>query len=206
MPVISNLSSKITNPNASPSSNTNRTMAARQRLRRGGGPISSGGGPAQTGFTRSPQPPPPLPQAFPNAMSPNGVGNLLQAHPDPSPVEPSYRGNNWETRQAGGFVSQSHSVNEHRSSSRRGNYGPRGDGTYHNNYGARREQDRGNYANARDVYMQQHRGPPRGFLRPPPLSAGTFVVPQPIRPFVNPYGFPGKLTFSEEFVLLVCMM
>ncbi|KAJ0026038.1 hypothetical protein Pint_09333 [Pistacia integerrima] len=193
VPVIPHLPPKLTSPNANPSSNTNRTMSARQRSRRGGGATSSGGGPAQTAFTRSPQPPPPpppLPQAFPIAMSPNGVGNLVQAFPDPSPREPLYRGNNWETRSVGGFVSQSHPLNEHRNSSRRGNYGPRGDGTYHNNYGSRRDQDRGNYANARDVHLQQQRGPPRGFVRPPPPTAGTFVPPQPIRPFTNPIAFP----------------
>lgn len=170
-------------------------MPVRQRSRRGGGASSSGGGPAQTGFLRSPQlppPPPPLSPAFPIAMPPNSVGNVVQPFPDLCPIEPLYRGNNWETRSVGGFVSQSHPVNEPRNSTRRGNYGPRGDGSYHNNYGGRRAQDRGTYANARDVHLQQQRGPPRSFVRPPPPGAGTFVPPQHVRPFVNSMPIPGR--------------
>lgn len=163
-------------------------MPGRQRPKRGGNVSSGGGGPTQTNFTRPQQPPPPPPPppfpVFP--MPPNSFGNLVPPLPEPSPREPLYRGSNWENRPVGAFVPQSHSG----SSSRRGNYGPRGDGNYHNNFGGRRDQDR-----VRDVHVQPPRGPPRGFVRPPPPNAATFVPPQSMRPFANPMGFPGKFIF-----------
>lgn len=163
-------------------------------MKRGGGG-NNRGGPAQSGFTHPPPPPPPPPPPFPVfQLPPNRYPNLVQAVPDPSHREFPYRGNNWETRPAGGFVSQSHSVSDHRNSSRRGNFGPhqRGDGAYHNNHGGRRDQDRGNYGNARDVHLHP-RGPLRGFVRPPPPNTGGFVTPPPVRPFVNHMGYPGEL-------------
>ncbi|GAV87141.1 La domain-containing protein [Cephalotus follicularis] len=113
--------------------------------------------------------------------------------PDPSPREAPYRGNSRDTRPTGGFVSQSHVMNDHRHSTRRGNYGQRGDGPHHNNIGSRRDQDRGNYVNARDVHMTSHRGHPRGFVRPPPPNAGPFIHPQALRPYGNPIGYPELL-------------
>lgn len=171
-------------------------MPVRQRSMKRGGGGNSRGGPAQSGFTHPPPPPPPPP--FPVfQIPPNGYPNLVPGVPDPSHREFPYRGNNWETRPAGGYVSQSHSVNDHRNSSRRGNFGPhqRGDGAYHNNHGGRRDQDRGNYGNARDVHLQPQRGPLRGFVRPPPPNTGAFVTPPPVRPFVNPMGYPGEFVF-----------
>ncbi|KHN12624.1 La-related protein 1B [Glycine soja] len=70
---------------------------------------------------------------------------------------------------------------------------PRGDGSYHNSYGSRRDhQDRGNYVNTRDAFVPQPRMPPRGLPRhtPPPTTAAAFVGPQPIGPFAKPIGFP----------------
>eukprot|EP00257_Ricinus_communis_P015422 XP_015573335.1 la-related protein 1C [Ricinus communis] len=80
-------------------------------------------------------------------------------------------------------------VNDHRHSSRRGNFGPRGDGSYNNNFGGRRDQDRGHYGNGRDVPAQPQRSP-RGFVSPPPQNTAPFVPSQTVRPFANPMGFP----------------
>ncbi|KAJ1425141.1 Winged helix-like DNA-binding domain superfamily [Sesbania bispinosa] len=113
---------------------------------------------------------------------------MVPGIPDPSPRD--YRNNNWDTRPlVGGFVP---AMNEPRGSNRRGNYGshPRGDGSYHNNYGGRRDQDRGNYVNTRDTHAPQPRMAPRGLLRHPPPSTAAFVGPQPLGPFANPIGFP----------------
>lgn len=122
--------------------------------------------------------------------------------PEPSPRDPSFRGSNWDTRPIG-FAPQTHQVNDHRNSSRRGNFGShsRGDGPYHNNYGSKRDhQDRGNFMNPRDVQMhQQQRPPPRGLVRPLPPSSATFS-PQSARPFANPMGFPGEYTLWRFFL------
>lgn len=174
-------------------------MLGRQRSSKRGGSSGGGGnnpatGPPQSGFSHqhlTPPPPPPFPVI---QVPPNSYGSYVPVMPDASMRDPQYRGNNWETRPAGGFASQSH--NDHRHSSRRGgNYGPRGDAGYHNSFGGRRDQDRGNYGNARDGHIQHQRAPPRGFPRPPPPSAHTFVPP-PVRPFVNPMGYPGSGTFK----------
>ncbi|KAF2297968.1 hypothetical protein GH714_006788 [Hevea brasiliensis] len=155
-------------------------------MKRGGsGGSSSGGGYSHSSFSRSPPPPPPLP-IF--AMSPNGYGNLVPAIPDQSPRDPSYRSNYWEPRPAGGFGPQPPVVNDHRHSSRRGNFGQRGDGPYQNNFGGRRDQDRGHYGNFRDVHGHPQRSP-RGFVRPPPPNTAAFVPPQHVRPFGNHMGF-----------------
>lgn len=178
--------------NANSNYTSNHTVPARQRSMKRGGGGNTRGGPAQGSFTHPPPPPPPPPSFTVFPLPPSGYPNLVPGAPDPSHREFPYRGSNWEARPAGGFVSQSHSMNDHRNSSRRGNYGPhqRGDGAYHNNHGSRRDQDRGNYANARDVNFQPQRGPLRSFVRPPPPNTGAFVTPQPGRPFVGPMGFP----------------
>ncbi|XVF63648.1 hypothetical protein PTKIN_Ptkin09bG0103400 [Pterospermum kingtungense] len=192
-PVIPQSTQKQGTSTASSNSTPNRTMLGRQRSSKRGG--SSGGvgnnpasGPPQSGFSHqhlTPPPPPPFPVI---QMPPNSYGNYVPVMPDPPMRDPQYRGNNWETRPTGGFSSQSH--NDHRHSSRRGgNYGPRGDAGYHNSFGGRRDQDRGNYGNARDGHIQHQRAaPPRGFPRPPPPGVHTFVPP-PVRPFVNPMGY-----------------
>ncbi len=177
-------------------SSTNHTLPARQRHVKRGSGGNNRGGHSQSGFGHPPQPPAPPP--FPVfSIHSNGYHNLMPAVPDPSHREFPYRSSNWETRPAGGFVSQSHPVNDHRSPSRRGNSGPhqRGDGHYHNNHhGGRRDQERGNYANVRDVHMQPQRAPLRGFVRTPPNTT-AFVTPQPVRPFVNHMGFHGEFIF-----------
>lgn len=181
---------QVTATNVNSNSSTNHTLPARQRHVKRGSGGNNRGGHSQSGFGHPPQPPAPPP--FPVfSIHSNGYHNLMPAVPDPSHREFPYRSSNWETRPAGGFVSQSHPVNDHRSPSRRGNSGPhqRGDGHYHNNHhGGRRDQERGNYANVRDVHMQPQRAPLRGFVRTPPNTA-AFVTPQPVRPFVNHMGF-----------------
>lgn len=160
----------------------------------GGGGGGNRAGPSNSNFSHhAPQPPPPPPvYPFYRLATPNAYGSLM---PDPSTRgEPSFRG----TRPAAGFVSQSHPVNDHRNFSRRGNFGshPHGDGAYQNNYGGRRDQDRGNFANTRDPHMQPPRGPPlRGFARPAPPNAPPFMA-QSIR---NPMGFQGECVFYKKF-------
>ncbi|XP_022769228.1 la-related protein 1C-like [Durio zibethinus] len=195
-PVIPQSAQKQGSSNANSNSTPNRTMSGRQRPSKRGG---SGGGaiaPPQSGFSHQHLTPPPPPSFPVIQMPPNSYGNFIPAMADSSMRDPQYRGNNWETRPGGGFASQSH--NDHRHSSRRGsNYGPRGDGGYHNNFGGRRDQDRGNYGNARDGHMQPQRAPQRGFSRHPPATAHTFVLPQPVRPFVNPIGYPELIYFPS---------
>ena len=160
---------------------------------KGGGGSNIGSGPAQSSFSNPPPPPPPPPPPFPvYQLSAVSYGNVVPGVPDHSPRD-HYRQNNWDARPpVGGFVPP---TNEHRGSSRRGNFRPhpRGDGSYHNNYGSRRDQDRANYGNARDAHVHQPRMSPRGLLRhPPPPNTAAFVGPQPIGPFANPMGFPGE--------------
>ncbi|TQE07557.1 hypothetical protein C1H46_006877 [Malus baccata] len=169
-------------------STPNHALARQRSFKRGGGG-NTGGGHAHSGFGHpvTPPPPPPFP-VFP--ILPNGYGNLVPAMPDPSPRDPSFRGSSWDARPVRGFVPQSHPVNDHRNS-RRGNFvpRPRGDGHYHNNHGGKRDQDRGNYMNPRDIHMHQHRAPPMSLVRPLPPNTAAFP-PQPARPFANPMGFP----------------
>ena len=185
--------------NAKPNSGTSYTMHNRQRsMKRGGGSNNIGAGPSQSNFANPPPPPPPPP--FPVfQIPPSTYGNVVPGVSDPSPREVPYRSNNWDTRPSvGGFVPP---VNDHRSSSRRGNFGPhpRGDGPYHSNYGGRRDQDRGNYANTRDAHGHhghQQRMSPRGLVRHPPPNNAAFVAPQPMAPYPNPMGFPGEIICS----------
>lgn len=176
-------------------------MLNRQKSSKLGGNSSGSGLPEGAS---SHQYPPPPPFAVPQ-MPPTSFGNFVPAMPYPSTRDPQYMGNSWETRPIGGFASQSHK--DHRHSSRRGgNYGPRGDGGYNNNFWGRREQDRGNYGNAIDGHMQPPRAPPRGFPRTSPPAVHSFVPPQPVRPFMNPVGYPGmfKLKILVLYIMLVC--
>lgn len=166
-------------------------MPTRQRPMKRGGGGGTGGGPTNSNLSHHPPPPPPPPPQFPLVrLPPNAYGNLI---PDPSPRDPSFRG----PRPAAGFVSHSHPVYDHRNFSRRGNFGshPHGDGAYHNNYGGRRDQDRANFANARDPHMQPHRPPPlRPFARAP-SNAPPFMG----RPFMTPMGYPqGEYLFYKN--------
>ncbi|KAK8369540.1 hypothetical protein V6Z12_A01G117600 [Gossypium hirsutum] len=196
-PIIPQSTQKQVTSNANPNSTPNCTMLNRQKSSKRGGNSSGSGLPHGASSHQHPsQPPPPPPFAVPQ-MPPSSFGNFVPAMPYPSTRDPQYRGNSWETRPIGGFASQSHK--DHRHSSRRGgNYGPRGDGGYNNNFWGRREQDRGNYGNARDGHMQPPRAPPRGFPRPSPPAVHSFVPSQPVRPFTNPIGYPEYMYFTME--------
>ena len=88
-------------------------------------------------------------------------------------------------------MSPSHSVNDHRNPSRRGNFGNHQcrDGSYHNNHGGRQDLERGNYSNTRDAHLQPQRAPLRPYVRPPPPNTTAYVTTPPMRPFVNPMGY-----------------
>ncbi|KAG8389850.1 hypothetical protein BUALT_Bualt01G0021700 [Buddleja alternifolia] len=181
-PIISQPPQRPANNNAHANSNANNPMPTRPRSRNrggggsGGGGSSSGGGPSQNTFNRTS---PPVPPPFPVFDPTYGVA--------PPVLDTSVRG----ARPVGGVGgSQSPTGNDHsspRNNSRRGNYGPRprGDGTFHNNHGGRRDQDR------RDVPLPpQYVPPPMGYMPPPPLPPGApFIAPQPVRVFPGPMGF-----------------
>ncbi|KAL5754390.1 hypothetical protein ACOSP7_022610 [Xanthoceras sorbifolium] len=174
--MATSLSQKQVGNNGNPNSapTTNHTAQVRQRFtRRNTAGTSSNGG----------LPQPPAPQ-----------GPVVEIPHNPSPRDHS---------QKSGFVSQSHSGNDHpqqRNSYRNRNGGthPRGDGSHHHNYGGKRDQDRGNQDwnahrnyNGRDAHMQPQRVVQR-FMRPPPPPPGSapFIPPGPMRPYVSPMGFP----------------
>ncbi|XP_057422692.1 la-related protein 1C-like isoform X2 [Lotus japonicus] len=177
--------------NIKPNSATNHNVPNRQRPMRRTGGSNIGSGPDQSSYSNPPPPPPPPP--FPvYQLPPVSYANMVPSIPDPSRRD-HYRNNNWDARPlVGGFVPR---MNEQRGSSRRGNFGahPRGDSSYHNNHGGRRDQDRESYVNPRDAHVPQPRMPPRGLLRHPPPSTAAFGGPQPIAPFPNPIGFPVPL-------------
>lgn len=175
-PIISQSPQKQANVNANTHSNATPTTPGRQRSMkyRGSSSSGAGSGPGAGAFIRTPPPPPPpLPPPFP----------VMHQHYPPV-LEPPVRG----SRPVGGFPSQPHGANDHsphRNHGRKGNFGgrPRGDGSYHNNHGGRRDQDR------RDVHMAPQFPPHAAFIRPPLPGSGPFL-PTPIRPpFVAPMGY-----------------
>ncbi|QCD98738.1 lupus La protein [Vigna unguiculata] len=185
-PMTSQAPQKQSNTNAKTNPATNYNVPARQRSmkRVGGSGIVSG--PSQSNFSNPPPPPPPPP--FPVYHLPPVSYGMVTVVPEPAPRD-HYRNSNWDPRpMVGGFVP---GMNEYRGSSHRSYFGhnPRGDGSYHNSYGSRHDQDRRNYGNTRDTFVPQPRMPPRGLLRHPPPSSAAFVGPQPIGPFANPMGF-----------------
>ncbi|KAL8211182.1 hypothetical protein R6Q57_005619 [Mikania cordata] len=131
----------------------------------------------------------------------NTSGKQGNADEQPSPRNHAHR-----EPQKGGFVSQSQSGNDHhhqRGSYRRGNGGqhPRGDGPYHNNYGGKRDHDRGNQEwnqpsrsfNNRDTHIQSQRGSSRGYIRPSVHTPVSFIPPPmhvPMQPFGNNMVYP----------------
>ncbi|BAT82871.1 hypothetical protein LR48_Vigan07g276600 [Vigna angularis] len=173
-----------TNPKANPATNYNVPVRQRSMKRLGGGGIVSG--PSQSNFSNPPPPPPPPP--FPVYHLPPVSYGMVPVVPEPASRD-HYRNSNWDPRaMVGGFVP---GMNEYLGSSHRSYFGhnPRGDGSYHNSYGSRHDQDRRNYGNNRDTFVPQPRMPPRGLLRHPPPSPAAFVGHQPIGPFANPMGF-----------------
>ncbi|GKV45096.1 hypothetical protein SLEP1_g52218 [Rubroshorea leprosula] len=138
------------------------------------------------------------------SMKRNNSG-VSQPPPAGSAVEASLNSPSSRDHARGGFISQSHSGNDHpqhRNSFRIRNGGPhpRGDGSHTQNYGGRRNQDHGNQDwnhhrnfNGRDAPMQSsQRGVPR-FPRhgpPPPPNPAPYMPPPPSRPFGNPMAYP----------------
>ncbi|WVY89030.1 hypothetical protein V8G54_037901 (chloroplast) [Vigna mungo] len=174
-----------TNVKANPATNYNVPGRQRSMKRVGGSGIVSG--PSQSNFSNPPPPPPPPPFPVYHLPPPVSYG-MVTVVPEPAPRD-HYRNGNWDPRSMmGGFVP---GMNEYRGSSHRNYFGhnPRGDGSYHNSYGSRHDQDRRNYGNTRDTFVPQPRMPPRGLLRHPPPSPAAFVGHQPIGPFANPMGF-----------------
>lgn len=124
---------------------------------------------------------------------------------DSSPRDFMQRNNNREIGSQGAFgLHQPHAGNDHRRNSfRRGNGGgphPRGggNGSYHNSYGSRRNQDHSNFEwnpyqnfSGKDIHMRHQRAGPRGFVRQAPPA----ISPLPVRAYAAPMGFPGKLHF-----------
>ncbi|KAM3304502.1 la-related protein 1C [Capsicum chacoense] len=180
-PIITQSPQKQATVNANTNSNANPTAPVRQRSMKYKGGSSGGGGSGPGGgvFVRTPPPPPPpLPPPFP----------IMHYGPV---LEPPVRGSR---PVGGGFPSQPpHGTNDHsphRNHGRKGNFGsrPRGDGSYHNSHGGRRDQDR------RDVHMAPQFAPPpppphAAYIRPAPGTAPFLPPPPPMRPFVAPMGF-----------------
>ncbi|XVF18068.1 hypothetical protein REPUB_Repub10bG0179800 [Reevesia pubescens] len=134
-------------------------------------------------------------------------GGLSQPPPQGPAVEsPVNSPSSRDHIQRSGFVSQPHSGgNDHphpRNSFRhRNGPHPRGDGSHHQNYGGRRNQDHGNQDwngrnfNSRDGHMQP-RVVPRLMRHPPPSpppNTAPFIPAPPLRPFGTHMGFPGEL-------------
>lgn len=175
--------SNSANPNPTP----NHTIPMRQRsMKRNGANNSSNGGSSQ----------------LPGSQGPVGEVHL----------------NSPSTGEHGQRSSQSRSADDHpqqqqRNSFRNRNGGPhsRGDGSYHHNYGGRRDQDRANQDwnshrnfNGRDSHMQPQRVGQRFMRHPPPQPTTTpFVAPPPVRPFGGPMGFPGKSYLVSVKLLLI---
>ncbi|KAK6924530.1 La-type HTH domain [Dillenia turbinata] len=189
--------------NANPNSTPHNALPVRQKSMKRGGGGGGGTGPANGAFTQPLASPGPV-----ENMQPSNSSKPWPAGSESSPREnATHKGGHWESGQRSGFVPQSHNSNDHaqrehqqqqpRNSNRRGNGGshPRGDGSYHHNYGGRRDQDRGNHDwshhrsfNGREAQMQPQRVHPRGIMRAPHASS-PFIAPPAMRPFVNPMAF-----------------
>ncbi|PSS21409.1 La-related protein like [Actinidia chinensis var. chinensis] len=179
-----------TNPSLAPN---HVTLTSQKSMKRSGG--STSGSVTANGGLSLPVPPLSLVVEIPS----NNAGKLGSSVPETSSRDHTHK----EGGQRGGYGSQSHDGNDqiqHRNSYRRGNGTPhpRGDGSYHHNYGGRREQDRGNHGrnshrsfNGRDAHVQPQRLGPRGFMGPPPRSSTPFIPPPvAMRPYGNPMVYP----------------
>ncbi|KAH0698941.1 hypothetical protein KY284_013156 [Solanum tuberosum] len=155
--------------NANPNTMLNHVVPSRQRSMKRGGGNSN------------------------HNASANGVFSQQQAH-----------GFEVETVNNSGKSAQSHGGNDHqhqRNVNRRGNVGPhpRGDGTYHNGYGGRRDQERQNqdwkpyrgWGN-KDAHMQPQRGPARPFMGAPPYTSPPYIPgPMHVQPYQPPMVYSG---------------
>ncbi|GFY80409.1 winged-helix DNA-binding transcription factor family protein [Actinidia rufa] len=185
---------QVITDNANPSLAPNHATLTSQKSMKSSGGSASESVTANGGLSQ-PVPTPALVVEIPS----NNAGKPGSSVPETSSRDHTHK----EGGQRGGYGSQSHGGNDqiqHRNSYRRG-YGtphPRGDGSYHHNYGGRREQDHGNHGrnshrsfNGRDAHVQPQRVGPRGFMGPPPHSSTPFIPPQvAMRPYGNPMVYP----------------
>ncbi|KAG1354162.1 la-related protein 1C [Cocos nucifera] len=186
-PVISTPSPKRNSNNINVNSTPDLVPPARQKPNKRGS-VSSSGTPANGT---------PLASAAAAQITP-----AKQTTQEPSPRDGPNKNSsnsNWEHGTGGGgFTPQQHGGNDHH----RGYGGNRravGGASHHGSFGGRRDQERGNYEwnhrgfSSRDASVQQHqqRGV-RPYPRPPPPVAPPPFIgpPPPVRPFVNPIGYP----------------
>ncbi|XP_049393958.1 la-related protein 1C-like isoform X1 [Solanum stenotomum] len=201
--------------NVNPNTMLNHVVPSRQRSMKRGGGNSNHNASANGGFSQQQA------QGFEvetvlNNSTKSGNSGAESSSRDNN----NYRnGGQW-----GGFGSQSHGGNDYqhqRNANRRGNVGPhpRGDGTYYNGYGGRRDQDRRNpdwkphrsWGN-RDAHMQPQRGPARPFMVGPPHTSPPFIpTPMPVQPYRPPmvysevpplFYFPGPFPDSLRMPML----
>ncbi|XP_052190555.1 la-related protein 1B-like isoform X2 [Diospyros lotus] len=165
-----------------------------QKYVKSDGASSSGSASANGGL---PQQPPSVATVV--ERSSNITGKPGSGVPDSSSRDHAHR----ESGRRGAFGSHSQSGNHHaqqRNSSRRGNGSPHlhNDGSFHQNYGARRYQDHWNHDwnsshsfNGRDARIQPQRVVNRGFTRTSPRNTASFIPPPvSIQPFSNHMVYP----------------
>ncbi|XP_055803186.1 la-related protein 1C-like [Solanum dulcamara] len=172
--------------NVNPNTVLNHVVPSRQRSMKRGGGNSNHNASVNGGFSQQ------QPQGFEVETVLNNSGKTGNYGAESSSRDNSHRdGGQW-----GEFGSQSHGGNDYqhqRNANRRGNVGPhpRGNGTYHNGHGGRRDQERRNqdwnphrgWGN-RDAHMQLQRGPARPFMGPPPHTSPPFMpTPMPLQPY-----------------------
>lgn len=206
-PIISPPPQRASNNNTHGHSTGNNNSASNRprRNRGGGGGNSSASGQHQIPFNRPSVPitPPPPPPPFPVFEGPYMIAAPVIDVPMRSP-RPA----------GGGSGSQGHMGGDHSSSSsqrnnsrRGGSYSPRprGDGSFHNNHGNRRDQDR------RDVHVTLpqfvHPPPPVGFMPPPPpppplaaAGAASLMAPPHLRVFPGQYDMPQALVYLQPMI------
>ncbi|GMH14917.1 hypothetical protein Nepgr_016758 [Nepenthes gracilis] len=185
LPSLSSQKQASGNANSNPTPNHGRPTRQKSMKRESGG-----NGVANGGFSHLSTPYGSVGEAsHTSSMKPGSGGG-----PDSSARDHTHNNANREPgqRNAGDQAQQ-------RTAFRRGNSGwqSRGDGSSHQNYGGRRDQDRGNHDwnhqrnfNSRDAPMQTPRAFPRGFIRPPSPGSAPFIPAPPLGPFVGPMGMP----------------
>ncbi|KAI3665348.1 hypothetical protein L6452_43972 [Arctium lappa] len=191
-------SHKLASNNVNPTSTPNHIVPSGQRSMKRGGGSSGVFFPSKGVSERSPASQDSKVESPHNASGKPGTIAM-----DSYPKDQTYK-----ESQKGGFGSQSNSGNDYqyhhqRNSYRRGNGGgqhPRGDGSYHHNYGGKLDQGRGNQEwnqqrnfNNRDPNMQPQRGFRRGYIRPSIHNSTPFIpppMPVPVRPFGNNVMYP----------------
>lgn len=161
----------------------NHTVPVRQRsMKRNGPGPSSNSGHSQLPAQQGPVAEPPLNNPSPRDHTQRGSGGGGHGHDHHPQQRFPFRNN------------------------RNGGSHPRGDGSHHHqNYGGRRDHDRGNQDwhahrnfNGRDGHMQPPQRVMQRFMRHPPPqqplppSSAPYITPPAVRPFGAPLAFPGK--------------